>query len=253
MERETEQLENRLRTVARHMAAAGDHAGAGKMTELAEKWTSGECYIVFCGHFSAGKSSLINKLCGGTLLPSRPTPASANVVAVRGGAPAAFACKRKPGRPVSAFGEGDSRRPVPFGELDRICLDGEDTVRVDIHYPIPILQRYNMVWLDTPGIDSTDERHREATGSALHLADAVFYVSDYNHVQSELNLVGLRDGCAVSANPVLPDCQPGGQASGGRTVFCGVSAVGRRHFSRLGRHARRHCVHVGEAGTSSAS
>ena len=40
--------------------------------------------------------------------------------------------------------------------------------------------------MDTPGVDSTDDAHRISTESALHLADIVFYVMDYNHVQSEL-------------------------------------------------------------------
>ncbi|MBO1914405.1 dynamin family protein, partial [Microvirga sp. 3-52] len=41
--------------------------------------------------------------------------------------------------------------------------------------------------MDTPGVDSTDDAHRQSTESALHLADLVFYTMDYNHVQSELN------------------------------------------------------------------
>lgn len=57
---------------------------------------------------------------------------------------------------------------------------------MEIAYPIPWLKR-DGVLLDTPGIDSTDDAHQMATESALHLADAVFYVMDYNHVQSEIN------------------------------------------------------------------
>lgn len=44
-----------------------------------------------------------------------------------------------------------------------------------------------IVLMDTPGIDSTDDAHRLATESALHLADVIFYVMDYNHVQAEMN------------------------------------------------------------------
>ena len=47
--------------------------------------------------------------------------------------------------------------------------------------------------MDTPGIDSTDDAHRIATESALHLADLVFYVMDYNHVQSELNFLFTKE------------------------------------------------------------
>src|SRR5690606_3925874 len=46
--------------------------------------------------------------------------------------------------------------------------------------------------LDTPGVDSTDDAHRRSTEAALHLADAIFYVMDYNHVQSEGNLHFVR-------------------------------------------------------------
>lgn len=47
--------------------------------------------------------------------------------------------------------------------------------------------------MDTPGIDSTDDAHRVSTESALHLADVVFYVMDYNHVQSEVNFLFTKE------------------------------------------------------------
>ena len=47
--------------------------------------------------------------------------------------------------------------------------------------------------MDTPGIDSTDDAHRVSTESALHLADVVFYIMDYNHVQSEVNFLFTRE------------------------------------------------------------
>lgn len=43
-------------------------------------------------------------------------------------------------------------------------------------------------FLDTPGIDSTDERHKEATMNALYQADCVVIVADYQHVEAEENL-----------------------------------------------------------------
>ncbi|MBO6244839.1 MAG: dynamin family protein, partial [Anaerovibrio sp.] len=47
--------------------------------------------------------------------------------------------------------------------------------------------------MDTPGIDSADDAHRMVTEDAIHLADIIFYVMDYNHVQSELNFSFTRD------------------------------------------------------------
>lgn len=49
-----------------------------------------------------------------------------------------------------------------------------------------------VVLLDTPGVDSTDDAHREATMNALHLADVMVLVADYQHVEAEENLDLLR-------------------------------------------------------------
>jgi small GTP-binding protein len=45
-----------------------------------------------------------------------------------------------------------------------------------------------VVLLDTPGVDSTDEAHQAATEAALHMSDVVFFVMDYQHVESEENM-----------------------------------------------------------------
>lgn len=45
-----------------------------------------------------------------------------------------------------------------------------------------------LVLMDTPGIDSTDDAHQAATDAAMHLADVVLLVVDYQHVESEENL-----------------------------------------------------------------
>ncbi|MCL6637006.1 MAG: dynamin family protein [Alicyclobacillus sp.] len=42
-----------------------------------------------------------------------------------------------------------------------------------------------VVLLDTPGIDSTDETHQAATEAALHRADVVVMVADYQHVEAD--------------------------------------------------------------------
>lgn len=46
--------------------------------------------------------------------------------------------------------------------------------------------------MDTPGIDAADDADRIMTESSLHLVDVMFYVMDYNHVQSEVNLQFLQ-------------------------------------------------------------
>ncbi|MCU6708287.1 dynamin family protein [Paenibacillus sp. J5C_2022] len=168
-----------LEEIASVMSAAGDAIRSEQMKELSSKLTEGRLTVALCGHFSAGKSTLINTLCGARLLPSSPIPTSANVVTIKGGEPARASVEMvRDGRQHNA--------EVELDELDRYCVDGEQFSSVTITYPSPLLGS-RIVLLDTPGIDSTDDAHRMATESALHLADVVFYVMDYNHVQSEIN------------------------------------------------------------------
>ena len=77
-------------------------------------------------------------------------------------------------------------KTIALEELEAYCVNGTDIETVEITYPIPFLGEHTAL-LDTPGIDSTDDAHHQSTESALHLADVVFYVMDYNHVQSEVN------------------------------------------------------------------
>lgn len=164
------------------MSQAGDPDHAEKVAELLAKADSGRLHLAFCGHFSAGKSSLINRLCAHQLLPSSPIPTSANIVSIASGEAGATVWYHR----TTESGEPRSER-VPLEQLAEHCRNGEAVRTIEITYPIPLL-REQAALLDTPGIDSTDDAHQLSTESALHLADVVFYVMDYNHVLSEVNL-----------------------------------------------------------------
>ena len=60
-----------------------DEERVRKAASLARKLIDEEFVIGFAGHFSAGKSSMINALTGEDLLPSSPIPTSANIVKVK--------------------------------------------------------------------------------------------------------------------------------------------------------------------------
>ncbi|WP_282935588.1 dynamin family protein [Paenibacillus sp. RC67] len=176
-----ETMESTIRSLLEQVEKEKDGENGKKIKQLLQKAHSGSFYIAFCGHFSAGKSSLINSLCGHQLLPSSPIPTSANIVSISNGESGARVVHRV---------EDDMAEPkvqtVPLDELAAYCKNGEAIETVNLRYPIPFLGEQAAL-LDTPGIDSTDDAHQLATESALHLADVVFYVMDYNHVQSEIN------------------------------------------------------------------
>ncbi|WP_158602171.1 dynamin family protein [Cohnella endophytica] len=177
--------ERSLTQMAAKAAEKGDNVRAEKFAELSEKLASGRLTVAFCGHFSAGKSTLVNTLCGTDLLPASPIPTSANVVTVVNGQPSAETVFR------DSNGQIHPVRRIPVEQLHSYAVDGEGVTSIQVSYPIPLLGD-RMAIVDTPGVDSTDGAHRAATESALHLADVVFYVTDYNHVQSEVNFRFLR-------------------------------------------------------------
>lgn len=158
---------------------------AKKVKELGRKTIEEEFSIAFCGHFSAGKSSMINQLIGEEILPSSPIPTSANLVRIKSGTEYAKVFYRVGGSRVYPA-------PYNYETVKTFCRDGDQIQGIEIsHTGADFLE--NMVIMDTPGIDSTDDAHRIAAESALHLSDLVFYVMDYNHVQSELNFIFTKE------------------------------------------------------------
>ncbi|WP_280160322.1 dynamin family protein [Priestia megaterium] len=173
-------LEASLFHLHKQFQAAGDEQQAAKAIQLLKKWVNGEFVVAFCGHFSAGKSSMINELMGQAILPASPIPTSANLVSVKAGDEHATVYYRK--QPPVRY-----EAPYEYEQIKQFAVDGDEVESIHLSIDTDAIPK-NVVVMDTPGIDSTDDAHRVSTESALHLADVIFYVMDYNHVQAELNL-----------------------------------------------------------------
>lgn len=163
-------------------AARKDEQRVERSELMAQKWMNRQVVLAFAGHFSAGKSTLINTLLGRELLPSSPLPTSANVVRMEFGYPHAEA--------FTASGEVITLTNLSE-EVANLCRDGEHIDEVRIYSDTSYLQD-GYVLIDTPGVDSTDPRHAEHTQKILYLANLVVYVADYNHVLSDMNLTFMR-------------------------------------------------------------
>jgi small GTP-binding protein len=182
---EQSELQERLSTLYSYIHKHQNKNLEKKLIQLAEKTLLQEYSVAFCGHFSAGKSTMINRLIGENILPSSPIPTSANLVKVKTGDEYA-----------KVHFKHDKPRmylpPYDYEQVKNYCKDGDQIEWVEISHSDSNLPK-GMVILDTPGIDSTDDAHRIATESALHLSDLIFYVMDYNHVQSEVNFLFTKD------------------------------------------------------------
>ncbi|QCR32218.1 dynamin family protein [Lysinibacillus sp. SGAir0095] len=151
-----------------------------KLHLFARKLLQKEYVIGFAGHFSAGKSSMINALSGEDILAASPIPTSANIVKVHKSEEDYAIVYMHHEKPVK-FEAG-----YDFKTVKELSKNGELVSQIEIGHSGSSLP-LGVTVMDTPGVDSTDDAHAMSTESALHIADVVFYTMDYNHVQSELN------------------------------------------------------------------
>lgn len=151
-----------------------------KLNLFARKLLQKEFVIGFAGHFSAGKSSMINALSGENILATSPIPTSANIVKVHKSDEDFAILYLHNEKPVKFEAGYDIKQIKEFAK------NGELVSQIEIGHSTSSLP-VGVTVMDTPGVDSTDDAHAMSTESALHIADMVFYTMDYNHVQSEQN------------------------------------------------------------------
>src|SRR6266545_3782641 len=128
-------------------------------------------YVACVGQFKRGKSTLINALIGGDLLPTGVVPVTAAITIVRYGATP---------RVLARFAGGSER------EIDRSAIadyvaeernpgNRKQVQAIEINAPSPILAS-GMCLIDTPGLGSVFETNSETTRRFLPHIDAALVV-----------------------------------------------------------------------------
>ena len=91
-----------------------------------EKAADEEVYIAFTGHYSTGKSSLLNTLLGEDILPTSPIPTSANLVVIRHGEDKVV-LHTTDGAYAEIKGSYDKE------QVQQFCKDGEQIETVEVY------------------------------------------------------------------------------------------------------------------------
>ena len=122
-----ELLENKLLAAYDYFKSINHTRNMNHIRQLAQKLASQTYGIAFAGHFSAGKSRLINAFLGDNILPSSPIPTSANLVTMYKGEDFARVF----------FTKGKSRKylaPYDYELVKSYCRDGDAVNRLELSY-----------------------------------------------------------------------------------------------------------------------
>ncbi|MEL0538736.1 dynamin family protein [Staphylococcus debuckii] len=138
--------------------------------------------LTFVGHFSAGKSTLINLLLEQEILPSSPVPTTSNTAIV------SVADESE----IIANLEGQKyTRLSDYEEVKQLNRQNGDVESVEIKFESDKFNK-GFTLQDTPGVDSNVSMHQASTEQFMFTSNIVFYTVDYNHVQSAMNFQFMK-------------------------------------------------------------
>jgi hypothetical protein len=186
-----------LQTLGKHAGMLLAERVRRDMTNWSAELKASSLRIVFGGHFSSGKSTMINMLIGQPLLPASNYPETGVPCVIRSGADNSI-------QVVAANGT----RTVPFGTESivaavRIVGKGgiyREVVRENVRLDITLAPAGPIgpdgVWVDSPGINDTPVMTERAEVAA-HDADVLIWVVNSRQPVSEVEQAALRDHIAT--------------------------------------------------------
>lgn len=160
-------------------------------------------YVVVCGEYRRGKSSLLNALIGRKQLFPTNLAVTTNTVTTLTWGPAPRAVVRfRPDHTgiARAAEEIPTERVHEYVTEQENPANGAGVERVDIELPAEAL-RSGLVLVDTPGIGGVDRTHTAVTHAFLPYAEAIVFVLSALDPPTTYELDFLRR--AAAANPAL--------------------------------------------------
>lgn len=167
------------------------------LTEVLDKLSNEEFYLAILGLFKRGKSTLINALLGGQIVPTGVIPVTSAITRIKYGGD----LKSK-----IIFGNG-SEKSVPIEALREYVTEAGNPNNVknvaiaDVYVPSPLLKD-GLILIDTPGVGSTYLSGTNITFQFLDRVDfAVFVLAvDPPVGQQEIELLS---SLAAKSNKIL--------------------------------------------------
>jgi small GTP-binding protein len=136
--------------------------------------------VVVLGEFNHGKSSFINALLGGPVLPTGITPTTALLTHINHGERASTTLVTEAGERKQVAGETLAKWVTVEG-LANAKPNGGAVHHVEITHPAPLLEN-QLTIVDTPGVNDINEQRAEITYGYLPRADAAIFLLDATQI-----------------------------------------------------------------------
>lgn len=177
----TEQLDI-LYKLKKEVEKSNNYALVNTINQVIKKVYLNQFTASFVGHFSAGKSTLINLLLEQNILPSSPVPTTSNTAVV--------SVAEEPGI-IANLPHQQYTKLKTYDDVKQMNRQNVDIESVEINFPS---NKFNngFTLQDTPGVDSNVATHQSSTEQFMYTSNILFYTVDYNHVQSALNFKFMR-------------------------------------------------------------
>lgn len=177
----TEQLDI-LYKLKKEVEKSNNYAFVNTINQVIKKVYLNQFTASFVGHFSAGKSTLINLLLEQNILPSSPVPTTSNTAVV--------SVAEEPGI-IANLPHQQYTKLKTYDDVKQMNRQNVDVESVEINFPS---NKFNngFTLQDTPGVDSNVATHQSSTEQFMYTSNILFYTVDYNHVQSALNFKFMR-------------------------------------------------------------
>ncbi|EHJ06769.1 dynamin family protein [Staphylococcus simiae] len=177
----SEQLD-RLYKLKKEVEKSNNTALVDTINQVIKKVYLQQYTLSFVGHFSAGKSTLINLLLEQQILPSSPVPTTSNT-AIVSVADNNEIIANLPNQQYTTLNSYD--------EVKAMNRQNVDVESVEINFQSSKFKQ-GFTLQDTPGVDSNVSSHQTMTEQFMYTSNMVFYTVDYNHVQSALNFKFMK-------------------------------------------------------------
>lgn len=173
-----------MRTFAEAALTLGRPELRAHLLAMAERAERRQYMLPVVGAFSAGKSSLINRLLDRDLLPTRRVETTAMLTYISYGEAQAEGA-------ILEYADGSriSLTLTEVKQLDNVTLDKLKPVaalRITLHNP---LLAAGLVLVDTPGVDTTIAAHEQMTQRLLEESEMVIYVSQKPLAETDARMI----------------------------------------------------------------